>query len=51
MCFVEFVFVETVYFITVYSKSEKENLTKEERNAIKMYVEMLKKNLGGESDE
>ena len=51
VCFVDFVFFETVYFITVYSKNEKENLTKEERNAIKMYVEMLKKNLGGESDE
>ena len=42
VCFVDFLAAETVYFISVYEKKEKENLSKEERNEIKKYVEMLK---------
>ena len=47
VCYVDFVFAETVYLITVYGKKEKDNLSKEERNAIKKAMDFLKKNLGG----
>lgn len=47
VCFVDFVFVETVYLITVYGKKEKDNLSKEERNEIKKSIDVLKKSLGG----
>ena len=47
-CFVDFVFAETVYLITVYPKKAKDNLSKEERNEIKKVIEALKKSLGGE---
>ncbi|MBO6214153.1 MAG: type II toxin-antitoxin system RelE/ParE family toxin [Lachnospiraceae bacterium] len=47
VCFVDFVFAETVYFITVYGKNEKDNLTKEERNEVKKIIEVIKKSLGG----
>lgn len=46
VCFVDFVFAETVYLITVYPKNEKDNLSKEERNEIKKVIEALKKSLG-----
>ena len=48
VCFVDFVLAETVYFITVYSKNEKDNLSKEERNNVKKLIDLLRKNL--ESD-
>ncbi|MCR5748061.1 MAG: type II toxin-antitoxin system RelE/ParE family toxin [Lachnospiraceae bacterium] len=48
VCFVDFVFAETVYLITVYPKKEKDNLSKEECNEIKKAIEALKKTLGGE---
>lgn len=48
VCYVDFVFAETVYLITVYGKKEKDNLSKEERNAVKKLIEMLRKSLGGE---
>ena len=48
VCFVDFVFAETVYLITVYPKKEKDNLSKEERNEIKKAIDALKKRLGGE---
>lgn len=48
VCYVDFVFVETVYLITVYPKNEKDNLTKDERNEIKKVIEALKKSFGGE---
>ena len=35
VCYVDFVVKETVYLITVYPKSEKDNLSRAERNAIK----------------
>ena len=47
VCFVDFVFAETVYLITVYPKKEKDNLSKEERNEIKKAIEALEKSLGG----
>lgn len=50
-CFVDFVFAETVYLVTVYGKKEKDNLSKEERNEIKSLICALKKNLGGNEDE
>ncbi len=51
VCFVDFVFAETVYLITVYGKKEKDNLSQEERNNIKKVIEALKKSLGGEQNE
>ena len=47
VCYVDFVFAETIYLITVYGKNEKDNLSKEERNAIKKAIEALKKSRGG----
>ncbi len=47
VCYVDFVFVETVYLITVYGKKEKENLSKEERNEIKKAIDALRNSLGG----
>ncbi len=47
VCFVDFVLAETVYFLTVYGKNEKDNLSKEERNNIKKVVESINKALGG----
>ncbi len=47
VCFVDFVFADTVYLITVYQKNKKDNLSKEERNEIKKSIETLKKSLGG----
>lgn len=51
VCFVDFVFAETVYLITVYGKKEKDNLSKEERNNIKKVIEALKMSLGGRQNE
>ena len=45
VCFVDFIFIETVYLITVYGKKEKDNLSKAERNQIKKMIEALRKNL------
>ena len=47
LCFVDFVILETVYFISVYSKDSKENLSKSERNEVKKLIEILKNSLGG----
>ncbi|MCR4687661.1 MAG: type II toxin-antitoxin system RelE/ParE family toxin [Lachnospiraceae bacterium] len=51
VCFVDFVFAETVYLITVYGKAEKDNLSKSERNDIKKAIETLKSSLGGGNNE
>lgn len=51
VCYVDFVFAETIYLITVYGKKDKDNLTKEERNAIYKVIEALRSSLGGERDE
>ncbi len=45
VCFVDFIFVDTVYLITVYGKKEKDNLSNAERNQIKKMIETLKKAL------
>ena len=42
VCYVDFAKYETVYLIAAYTKSEKENLTKAERNIIKQLVMQLK---------
>ena len=42
VCYVDFVVQEVIYLITVYSKSEKENLSQAERNSIKGLIEQLK---------
>ena len=48
VCYVDFVFAEVVYLITVYSKKEKDNISREERNEIKKAIELLRKGLKGE---
>ena len=47
VCYVDFVFAETVYLITVYAKNAKDNLSKAECNNIKTAIDKLRKNLGG----
>ena len=45
VCYVDFVVKETVYLITVYPKSEKDNLTKAEKNEIKKMISKLEESL------
>ena len=45
VCYVDFVIEETIYLITVYAKSEKDNLSYAERNEIKKMIELLKESL------
>lgn len=45
VCYVDFLLYETVYLITVYPKSEKDNLSKAERNEIKKMIDLLEENL------
>ena len=45
VCFVDFIFVETLYLITVCGKKEKDNLSITERNQIKKMIDTLKKTL------
>lgn len=45
VCYVDFVFAETIYLITVYPKNEKDNLSKAERNEIKKVIEILESTL------
>ena len=49
-CYVDFVFVQTIYFIAVYEKSEKTNLSAKERNDIKKAISILEKELGGKKN-
>ena len=42
-CYVDFAVYEKIYLITAYTKNDKDNLTKEERNEVKQLVELLKK--------
>ena len=39
--YVDFVVYETIYLITAYTKNEKDNLSKSERNVIKAVIEQL----------
>lgn len=45
VCYVDFLSLETIYLITVYPKSTKENLTSAERNDIKKMIIKLEQNL------
>ncbi len=45
VCYVDFVVQETIYFITVYSKKDKDNLSVAERNNIKKMINALEKSL------
>ena len=45
VCYVDFVVQETIYFITVYSKKEKDTLSVAERNNIKKMIDALEKSL------
>lgn len=45
ICYVDFAIFETIYLITVYSKNEKDNLSKAEQNAIKNLIDILENSL------
>ncbi|MDE6517164.1 MAG: type II toxin-antitoxin system RelE/ParE family toxin [Acetatifactor sp.] len=45
VCYVDFLLLETVYLITVYPKSMKENLTSAERNDIRKMIMKLEESL------
>ncbi|MBO5336945.1 MAG: type II toxin-antitoxin system RelE/ParE family toxin [Lachnospiraceae bacterium] len=45
ICYVDYTVMETVYLITVYPKSEKDNLSKEECNNIKKLIDILERSL------
>jgi hypothetical protein len=47
VCYVDFAVYEKLYLITVYTKNEKANLTKEERNEVKRLIDILKKTVKG----
>ncbi|MBE5823010.1 MAG: type II toxin-antitoxin system RelE/ParE family toxin [Butyrivibrio sp.] len=51
VCYVDFVFAETIFLITVYEKKEKDNLSFQERVEIKKMIDTLEKNLGGKTNE
>lgn len=46
--YIDFEVHEKIFLITAYPKSEKDNLSKEERNELKQLVEILKNQLEGE---
>lgn len=43
--YIDFEVYEKIYLLTAYTKNEKENLTKEERNEIKKLITVLEKQL------
>ena len=43
--YVDFEIYEKIYLLTAYTKNEKENLTKEERNEIRKLISVLEKQL------
>lgn len=45
VCYVDFVMEEVIYLITVYPKSEKDNLSQKERNEIKKVIDILRASL------
>ena len=47
VCYVDFAVYDKIYLITAYPKNEKENLSKNERNAIAKMIEQLEKSLKG----
>ena len=44
-CYVDFAVYEKIYLITAYTKNEKDNLSKEERNEVKRLIGLLKDSL------
>ena len=49
--YVDFEVYEKIYLITAYTKNEKDNLTKEERNQIKKLISILERQLEDNSRE
>lgn len=47
VCYIDFALDETIHLITVFSKKEQENLTKEQKNKLKKLVKRLKGDLEG----
>lgn len=45
VCYVDFVIYRSIYLITAYPKSEKENLSKSERNSIAKMIKSLESTL------
>ena len=45
VCYVDFVMLDTIYLFSIYAKSKKANLTKEECNNIKRMIDELEKSL------
>lgn len=45
VCYIDFIAGEIIYLITVYSKDEKDNLTRAECNEIKKAIGFLKESL------
>lgn len=45
VAYIDFLFCERIYLISAYSKKEKENLTKAERNEIKKMIMAIEKTL------
>ena len=43
--YIDFIVYEKLYLLTAYPKSEKDNLSKAERNALKKLVELLEREL------
>lgn len=43
--YIDFILYEKLYLLTAYPKSEKDNLTKAERNELKKLVELLEREL------
>lgn len=41
VCYVDFIVYERIYLITAYSKDEKDNLSKSERNEVKKLIKIL----------
>ena len=45
VCYVDYIEYETIYLITVYTKDEQDNLTKEQKNNLKQLVKALKEEI------
>lgn len=46
VAYVDFLVCKTIYLISAYPKSKKENLSQEERNNLKKIIDIIEKNLG-----
>lgn len=45
VCFVDFVLAETIYLITIYAKSEKDDLSQSEKHEIRKMIQRLEDSL------